>query len=138
MKIENSRGATPAGGARRAGAAPASGFTVNIGAAQRTTAAAGLSAVTSIDAVLALQGGEQPAQRRARQVRRGAAALDALEDLERGLVAGRARQGLLAQMEVLGCGAEPTGEAGLDHVLREIDTRLAVELAKLEQMRGIS
>ena len=39
-------------------------------------------------------------------------------------------------VESLRAGAEITGEAGLDAVLREIDTRLEVELAKLEMRAG--
>jgi hypothetical protein len=56
--------------------------------------------------------------------------------LERGLVLGRAPAAVRAELERLRHGAEPTGEPGLDEVLREIDTRVAVELAKLERLSG--
>jgi Class II flagellar assembly regulator len=137
MKIETGRSVTPPNGPRRAGA-PAPGFAPAADAPQRASAAAGVAGLTPLDAILALQGEEPPARRRARQAKRGAAALDALEVLERGLVFGRAPGGLRAEMESLRHGGEATGEAGLDSVLREIDTRLAVELAKLDRQLGIA
>jgi len=89
-----------------------------------------------LDAIIALQSDEPPAQRRRRQVKRGAEALEALEKLERGLLVGRAPAALKAELESLHFAAAPTGEAGLDEVLREIDIRLAVEIAKLERELG--
>lgn len=133
MKIESGRSVTSAGAGKRAGAAAAPGFAVAAEGPQRAAAASAAGAVTPLDVLLALQTDENPARRRARQARRGADALDALEDLERGLLMGRAPGGLRAQMEALRRGAEATGEPGLDAVLLEIDTRLAVELAKLER-----
>jgi len=133
MKIESGRPVTSAGAAKGAGKAAAPGFAPTAEGPQRTAATSATSAVTPLDALIALQAEEDPARRRARQARRGAEALDALEDLERGLLLGRAPGGLKAQMERLRRDAEMTGEAGLDAVLLEIDTRLAVELAKLER-----
>lgn len=132
MKIEGGRGVSAPNGARKAGAAPAPGFAPAAEAPQRASAASGVGGVTALDAILALQGDEPPAQRRARQAKRGAAVLDTLEKLERGLVFGHAPAALQGEMESLRRGAEATGEAGLDSILREIDTRLAVELAKLD------
>ena len=75
-------------------------------------------------------------QRRARQRRRGAEALDTLEELERGLLLGRAPGGLKAKLEALQGRSEKTGDEDLDAVLHEIDVRLAVEAAKLERVSG--
>ncbi|MBK6703333.1 MAG: hypothetical protein IPG56_05875 [Caulobacteraceae bacterium] len=75
-------------------------------------------------------------QRRARQRRRGQEALDTLEELERGLVLGRASGGLQGRLEALHGRSEKTGDDGLDAVLHEIDVRLAVEAAKLERISG--
>ena len=136
MKIESGRGVTPSNGPRRAGAVAAPGFTIAAEPPQRAAGVSGVGGITALDAVLALQTDEPPAQRRARQARRGADALDALEKLERGLVFGRAPGSLQSEMESLRRAAEPTGEEGLDGVLREIDTRLAVELAKLDRQLG--
>jgi hypothetical protein len=138
MKIESGRGVAPSGGARRAGgSAAAPGFAPAMDGAQRTTAATPTSSVASIDVILALQAEEGPTERRARQARRGRAALDALEELERGLLLGRAPGGLAAELQRLRASAETTGDKGLDEVLLEIDTRLAVELAKLERAGAV-
>lgn len=136
MKIESGRPVGPASTAKRAGSAAAPGFTVAAEAPAKTTATAPTSAVTALDAIIALQADEPPAQRRARQAKRGRDALDALEKLERGLVTGRAPASLKAELEALQSASEPTGEAGLDAVLTEIDIRLAVEVAKLERGLG--
>lgn len=137
MKIEGPRPPTLAGGARRGSGAAAPGFAPSVDAPQRASPTTGVSGVTSLDSILALQGDEPPAQRRARQARRGRDALDVLEKLERGLLLGRAPGSLRADMESLQRASQATGDAGLDDLLREIDTRLAVEVAKLDQLRNI-
>lgn len=137
MKIENGRPVAPTYGAARASSGVvAPGFTPEAEAPQQVAAAASATNVTSLDAILALQGEETPARRRARQARRGKDALDALEELEHGLIFGRAPGSLRRELEALRRASEPTGEEGLDGVLREIDTRLAVELAKLERLEA--
>ncbi len=136
MKIENGGRITSLGAPRRQGASAASGFAPELDDAQPANAAAGLGGVTPLDAVLALQGDESPKRRRARQLQRGGQALDTLERLERGLVLGRAPASLRAELDTLRRRGEATGEAGLDAVLLEIDTRLAVEAAKLDRFSG--
>lgn len=137
MKIESGRGVSSASGTRKAGGASAApGFEPSIEGAQRAAPAAPTSVVTALDAVIALQSEEPPAQRRARQAKRGREALDALEKLEQGLLEGRAPASLKAELERLQFASSPTGEPGLDAVLNEIDVRLAVEAAKLEQLLG--
>jgi len=137
MKIESGRGVAPSSTARRPGAAATTpGFAPALDAPARLAATSTVSAVTPLDAIIALQAEDPAAQRRARQARRGRDVLDALEELERGLLVGRAPAALRAQLESLHSGASPTGDARLDEVLREIDTRLAVELAKLDRMLG--
>lgn len=135
MKIESGRPVTSASGAKRAGGAAAPGFAPAADAPQRAAATAATQALTPLDALLALQGVDDPAGRRARQARRGQAALDALEELGQGLLLGRAPGALKGQLEALRREAEPTGEPELDAVLLEIDIRVAVELAKLERAR---
>ncbi|MFT3727330.1 MAG: flagellar assembly protein FliX [Terricaulis sp.] len=133
MKVESGRGVGSAGGAKRAGAQAATGFAPEMGGAEQPRAVTGVSGVTALDAVLALQGEEDPMQRRGRQARRGRAVLDVLEDLAKGLLHGRAPAALRSELERLQRGSELTGDEGLDDVMREIDTRLAVEVAKLER-----
>jgi hypothetical protein len=136
MKIESGRPVGSASSAKSAGKAAAPGFAVATEGPAKTAATPPSSAVTALDAILALQTDEPPAQRRARQAKRGRQALDALEKLERGLVMGHAPGALKHELESLQHGRESTGEPGLDAVLDEIDIRLAVELAKLE--RGLT
>ena len=137
MKIESGRGVAPSTTARKAGsAAPASGFAPAVDAPVRASATSAVSAVTPLDAIIALQAEDPGPQRRARQARRGRDVLDALERLERGLLVGRAPAALRAELEHLQNAAQPTGDEGLDEILREIDTRLVVELAKLDRLLG--
>jgi hypothetical protein len=135
MKVEGPRGPAPTGSARRAGANAAPGFAPSVDAAQRVPQASSVGGVTALDAVLALQMDEPPAQRRARQLKRGHDALNALDELEQGLLLGRAPGRLSVDLARLQAQSQMTGDAGLDAVLREIDTRLAVEAAKLEMSR---
>jgi hypothetical protein len=136
MKIEKNRGVGAAGGSKKAGAAAAPGFAPAVDGPAKASAATGVSGVTPLDAILALQTDDQPGQRRRRQAGRGRAALDVLEKLERALVLGHAPGSLRSELEQVQRGAEATGEAELDEVLREIDIRVAVEAAKLDRMLG--
>jgi len=136
MKIESGRGISSSGGAKRTAGAAAPGFAPTVDAPAKTAGTSGVSGITPLDAILALQTDEAPSQRRARQSKRGSDALDVLERLERALVMGHAPMALRAELDQLQRGAEATGEAGLDEVLREIDIRLAVEAAKLDRQLG--
>ena len=137
MKVESGRSVGSAAASKRAGNAAAPGFApAGAEEAPHVAAASGVGNVTALDTILALQAEEPLAQRRARQAKRGRAVLDALEKLEEGLLTGRAPAALRAELEHLQRTAEATGEPGLDGVLREIDTRVAVELAKLERLAG--
>ena len=136
MKIEPGRNVGSSSSATKTGKAAAPGFAPAMDAPQRAASAAPAGAVASLDSILALQGGENPSQRRARQTKRGAEALDALEELERGLLLGRAPAGLRGQLEALQRRSEQTGDKDLDAILLEIDVRLAVEAAKLDRISG--
>jgi hypothetical protein len=120
--------ATPTA-ARRPGGGP---FTVNEGDTPRTSTAAGsLRAISTIDALIALQGVEDPRERKKRALAKGRNALDILDALKLGLLDGSVDQSTLARLEVASEGlTETSGDAGLDTVLGEIDLRVAVELAK--------
>jgi hypothetical protein len=134
MKIESGRGVTPSQAGKRAGATAAPGFAPATDAPQRTQAPASLGPVGALDAILALQAEGFDPGRRSRQVRRAEAALDALARLERGLVEGRADGAVKADLLAAQAASAPTGEPGLDAILLEVDTRVAVELAKLERL----
>ena len=132
MRIQGPSNATAAAAsvARR----PASGtFSLEIESQARTTGTpAGVRNIGGIDALLALQGVEEPGERRKKAVRRGRGALDALDALKLGLLSGTLDTGALARLKSAGTGlAEPTGDAGLDTVMAEIALRVEVELAKV-------
>jgi hypothetical protein len=102
------------------------------GGAKSTSGPTSAAPLATLDALLALQGEDDPAERRRRSLRRGHDLLDALDRLKAGLLAGRLSpaelQGLVAR---LADRPETSGDAGLDEVLAHIELRARVEIAKL-------
>jgi hypothetical protein len=81
--------------------------------------------------LMALQGVEDPTERKKRAVAKGRNALDVLDTLKLSLIDGSVDSSTLARLKVASEGlTEGTGDSGLDTVLGEIDLRVAVELAK--------
>jgi hypothetical protein len=112
----------------------ASGGTFSLGesgASQASSAAVALRTLGGIDALIALQGVEDPVERRRRAVKHGRRALDALDELKLGLLAGTLEQGTLLRLKAVAADLKDgSGDEKLDQVLSEIDLRVAVELAK--------
>jgi Class II flagellar assembly regulator len=97
--------------------------------AQRPAVA--LRTLGGIDALIALQGIEDSVERRRRAVKHGRRALDALDELKLGLLAGTLEQGTLLRLKAVAADLKDgSGDEKLDQVLSEIDLRVAVELAK--------
>jgi Class II flagellar assembly regulator len=91
-------------------------------------------AAGNIDALLALQGVEDPVERRKRSVARGRGALDVLDDLKIGLLSGSFDASTVTRLRAAAANLKSTsGDAGLDAVLSEIELRVEVELAKAGQ-----
>jgi hypothetical protein len=91
-------------------------------------------AAGNIDALLALQGIEDPAERRKRSVQRGKGALDVLDDLKIGLLAGNFDTSTVTRLRDAAANLKSSsGDPGLDAVLSEIELRVEVELAKAGQ-----
>jgi hypothetical protein len=107
-------------------------FTVREQEAPRNSATAGsLRAISTVDALIALQGVEEPTERKKRAVAKGRKAPDVLDTLKLGLLDGSVDQSTLARLKIASEGlADASGDTGLDLVLGEIDLRVAVELAK--------
>ena len=120
--------ATPTAARRTAGGS----FSVSEQDVPRNSApATSLRAISTVDALIALQGVEDPTERKKRAVAKGRNALDVLDSLKLGLLDGGVDQSTLARLRVASEGlTEMSGDAGLDLVLSEIDLRVAVELAK--------
>jgi Class II flagellar assembly regulator len=136
MRINGSNGVAatlPASTAAAARRTAGGGFAV---AENETLLAAGaataLRTVGGIDALIALQGVEDPAERRRQAARRGGYALDALDELKLGLLGGGLSPATLTKLKsAAGYLKDTSGDAGLDSVLGEIELRVEVEIAKL-------
>ena len=101
-------------------------------ATRAATATSGTRSIGGIDALLALQGVEEPTERRRKAVKRGRNVLDALDALKLGLLSGAYDTGALAQLKSAAASlGEPSGDPALDAVLAEIELRAQVELAKI-------
>jgi class II flagellar assembly regulator FliX len=112
----------------------AAGGTFSVGeqeAASKTPTASPLRSVSSLDVLMALQGVEDPIERKKRAVAKGRNALDVLDSLKVGLIDGSVDGATLSRLKVAAEGlSEGSGDSGLDTVLDEINLRVAVELAK--------
>src|SRR6202021_4283420 len=98
---------------------------------QAQSAAVALRTLGGIDALIALQGIEEPVERRRRAVRHGRRALDALDELKLARLAGTLDQGTLLRLKSLATDfKDGSGDEKLDSVLAEIERRVAVALAK--------
>lgn len=91
-------------------------------------------APTGLEALLAMQGVEDATERRKRSVARGRSALDVLDDLKIGLLAGMFNPSTVARLRAAAAELKASsGDPGLDAVLAEIELRVEVELAKAGQ-----
>ena len=136
MRIYGPNGTTlgsPAANIRRA---TTSSFSLPEDAAStaETRATVAPKASTNIDALLAMQGIEDPVERRKRSVQRGKGALDVLDDLKIGLLSGNFNAATVGRLRDAAANLKSSsGDPGLDAVLSEIELRLEVELAKAGQ-----
>jgi len=124
---------TPAGNIRRTST---SSFSLPEDAAStaETRAAVAPKASANIDALLAMQGIEDPVERRKRSVQRGKGALDVLDDLKIGLLSGNFDASTVSRLRDAAANLKSSsGDPGLDAVLSEIELRVEVELAKAGQ-----
>ena len=117
--------------ARRCGlAAPSTLSAAN--APQAQSAAVALRTFGGIDALIALQGIEDPLERRRRSVKHGRrGARTHSTRLKLGLLAGTLDHATLLRLKSVAADLKNgSGDEKLDQVLGEIDLRVAVELAK--------
>jgi hypothetical protein len=139
MKVNGANGIGPAGGPGRARpAGDGQGFSIpTSGAASGPAQMArvgSLSGVASLDALLALQDVGGPTERKRRAVRRAGRILDVLDEVKLGLLSGEVTTNDLTRLQMaVRDQREATEDPGLENILNEIETRAAVELAKLER-----
>ena len=142
MKINGPSGASAAGAARGAGRAAGGGvFSLSAGDAASEAAdvqrMVGLDGVMTMSALLALQGVEDPLSRRKRAMGRASRLLDMLDDLKVAMLEGAAAPGTLDNLaRAVREERASTDDPGLEDVLNQIETRAAVELAKLGRTRA--
>ena len=141
MKIQGPTGPSQTGAARGAGRAAPGGFSLSgVGEAAEAAEAqrmAGLDGVMTVSALLALQGVEDPLQRRKRAMGRASRLLDILDDLKVAMLEGRASPSTLDDLaRAVREQRESTDDPRLNDVLNQIETRAAVELAKLGSIRA--
>jgi hypothetical protein len=129
MRIYGPNGTALANAPASARRSASGSFTVSEHEAPRNSAAASsLRSISTLDALMALQGVEDPTERKKRALAKGRNVLDSLK---LGLLDGSVDGPMLARLKVAAEGlGEQSGDPGLDTVLGEIDLRVAVELAK--------
>lgn len=142
MKVTGPNGVSGgASSARRAGSTGAGFSLPQLGASDRPAPAAptaGMGGVMGVDALLALQDVGGPLEGRRRSMRRAGRLLDVLDDLKVALIDGALTPAQIrALATTMAEQREATGDPALESVLDEIETRAAVELAKLE-VRGLA
>ena len=123
---------SPAGNVRRTSS---TGFALpDAASTSETRAAVAPKATAGIDALLAMQGVEDPIERRKRSVQRGKGALDVLDELKIGLLSGNFDASTVGRLRAAAANLKSSsGDPGLDAVLSEIELRVEVELAKAGQ-----
>jgi Class II flagellar assembly regulator len=135
MRIYGPNGTTLGSPASHTRRTSSTGFSLpETTAAPELRSAASPKAAGNIDALLALQGVEDPTERRKRSVARGRGALDVLDELKMGLLSGNLDASTMNRLRDAAANLKSSsGDPGLDAVLSEIELRVEVELAKAGQ-----
>jgi hypothetical protein len=133
MRIYGSNGTAAVASGSGARRSASSGFALSENEAPRFAGAASAPpTVGGIDALLALQGIEDPRERRKHAVKRGRVALDALDELKIGLLGGALTPATLTKLQSAAAYLKlGSGDENLDAVLDEIELRVEVEIAKM-------
>jgi len=138
MKIVSSQRAAPSKGpAKKAGTSGAGAvFSPNFGSggAQPSQAAGGVSSLTSIHSLLAVQGVDDPTTGRRRAIENASETLDVLDELKLGLLAGELPADKLQRLlSHVSTERSEIDDPALANVLDHIELRARVELAKYGQ-----
>jgi hypothetical protein len=141
MKVTGTGGLSQTSGAKPARGTTGGGFFIAGTSAPQAAAApsgvSGVSGVMGVEALLALQDVESPTERKRRSVSRAGRLLDELDGLKIALLGGELSE---VQLDRLGRAIREqraaTEDPKLEGLLDEIETRAAVELAKLEAARN--
>ncbi len=139
MKINATQNTRASGPTRRKGAdkssvfSPAGGKAQGTGANTASASLTGASAISSVDALIALQESDDFRQARKKATARADDLLDILSALRLGLLEGRLSPGDLGRLQNTLRSARPdTGDIKLEALLNDVETRAQVEIAKLQ------
>lgn len=140
MKVSSTGGAGAVGASRAKPTGGGSGFALptvtGASAASGVAQAGGVAGVGSLDALLALQASLDPMERKRRAVKRAGGLLDLLDSLKIAVLDGEVSTGTLSKLKAaVREHREATDDPALESILNEIETRAAVEAAKLEAAR---
>jgi hypothetical protein len=141
MKVTGPSSAGSVGGARAARSATGQGaFSVPTASAAgpvgSVSRAGAMSGVGGIEALLALQDVGGPLERRKRAVGRAGRILDVLDDIKLALIDGDLSPASLDRLvRAVREERQNTDDGRLEGLLDDIETRAAVEIAKLEQAK---
>ena len=141
MKVSGTGGAGAVGASRAKPTGGGSGFSLpSVGgasAAAGVAQAGGVAGIGSLDALLALQADLDPMERKRRAVKRAGGLLDLLDAMKIAMLDGAVGPDTLSRLKsAVREHREATDDPKLESILNEIETRAAVEAAKLEQARG--
>lgn len=133
MRVNGPNGTADIASAPTARRSSSGSFSLSEGEASRpSSSASSLRTIGGIDALIALQGIEDPTERRRRALARGRTALDALDELKIGLLSGSLDSATLGRLKSAASGLKDgSGDSRLDGVLSEIELRVEVEIAKM-------
>ncbi|ALL12695.1 flagellar assembly protein FliX [Caulobacter henricii] len=140
MKVSSTGGVGASGASRAKASGSGASFSLpSVGAASSAAGvvqAGGVAGLGSLDALLALQAMGDPLERRKRAVRRADGILDILGEVKLALLDGDVSAATLDRLtRAIREQRDSTDDPRLEGVLNEIETRAAVEKAKLEQAR---
>lgn len=140
MRVSGPSGARPLAPKQKAGKASSqgSGFSIETSSPASGSPAAspvaGTAGLSSVDALLALQGVDDEKESRKQAVARAKDILDILDELKVGLLNGTLPMAQLRRLlQLVESNHVFVGDPKLREVLDEIDLRAQVELAKLER-----
>ena len=137
MRIQASNATARTANAQAPRRAGTGGFSIDeTDAPKSAQPAASLRTIGGIDALLALQGQDDPAERKRRAVKRGRTALDVLDELKLEVLGGAPGPSTLRRLKAATAElSDSSGDERLDSVLAEIELRLEVEIAKMGPRR---
>lgn len=139
MKVEGPSKTQKTGKAdkpKKAGQADGSFGAMVAGAAQETKGAQATQSIANVDALLAVQGAENPTERAARRRmhQRGENILGQLDRLKMGILSGTLTIGQVIDVaDVVASHREKISDPKLSALLDEIDLRAQIEMAKMRK-----